>query len=145
MALKTSSGLRTKMLGTQSLRDALSLGNIKIYSGPAPGSADAAATGTLLCTITNNSTATGVTLDVPTGGAIQKTAAEIWSGVNTATGTAGYYRHCAPGDTAGVSTTEARVQGDIATSGAELNLSSVTLSNGATQTLDFYSITLPTL
>ena len=143
--LKTSTGLRTAMLGSAPLRDVLSSGSIKIYTGTAPGTADAAATGTLLCTITNNSTATGVTMDVAVGGAIQKAAAEVWSGVNVASGTAGYYRHCAPGDTAGVSTTEPRVQGDIATSGAELNLTSVTLSNGATQTLDFYSITLPSL
>lgn len=143
--LKTSTGLRTLMLGTTPLRDALSLGSVKIYSGSAPGTADAAATGTLLCTITNNSTATGITMAAAAGGAIQKTAAEVWSGVNAATGTAGYYRHVAPGDTGGVSTTEPRVQGDIAVSGAELNLTSVALSSGATQTLDFYSITLPSL
>ncbi len=143
--LKTSTGLRTAMLGTASARTALNLGKINIYSGAVPATADAAVTGTLLCTITNNSTATGITLDTAVAGSIPKTAAEVWSGVNVATATASYYRHVGASDTGALSTTEPRVQGLIATSGAELNLTSVALSSGATQTIDFYSITLPTL
>ena len=143
--LKTSTGLRTAMLDTASARTALNLGKINIYSGAVPATADAAVTGTLLCTITNNSTATGITLDTAVAGSIPKTAAEVWSGVNVATATASYYRHVGSSDTGALSTTEPRVQGLIATSGAELNLTSVALSNGATQTIDFYSITLPTL
>ncbi|MDD5375275.1 hypothetical protein [Acidithiobacillus sp.] len=143
--LKISTGLRNAMLDSATLRTALSLGKVMIYSGVAPVTADAAVTGTLLCTITNNSTATGVTMDVAAAGTIAKTSTEVWSGVNVATGTASYYRHVAAGDTGASSTTEARVQGLIATSGAELNLTSVTLSSAATQTIDFYSITLPTL
>lgn len=141
--LKTSTGLRTSMLGSQSLRDRLSLGVINIYSGVEPATADAAATGTLLCTIRNGGV--GITMDVPSNGVIQKTAAEVWQGTNVASGTATYYRHVAVGDTGAASTSEARVQGSIAVSGAELNLTSVVLANGAVQTLDFYSITLPTM
>ncbi len=141
--LKTSTGLRTKMLGTQSLRDALSGGVINIYSGTEPATADDAAAGTLLTTIRNG--AAGLTMDVASNGTIQKTAAEVWQGTNVAAGTATYYRHVAVGDSGAASATEARVQGSIAVSGAELNLTSVVLANGAVQTLDFYSITLPTL
>ena len=142
---KISTGLRNAMLDTSTLRAALSGGSIKIYSGAVPATADDAVTGTLLCTITNNSTSTGITMGAATGGVIAKTSSEVWSGVNAATGTASYYRHVGAADTGASSTTEPRVQGLIATSGAQLNLTSTSLTSGATQTLDFYSITLPTL
>lgn len=143
--LKISTGLRNAMLDTATLRTVLNLGKVMIYGGAVPATADAAVTGSLLCTITNNSTATGITMEAATAGTISKTSAEVWSGVNSAAGTATHYRHVAAGDTGVNSTTEVRVQGLIATSGAELNLTSVALSNAATQTIDFYTITLPTL
>ena len=147
MALKLSTGLRNKMLDTGALRPTMSLGFIKIYAGTVQATADAALDGTnvLLCTVSNASTATGITLDPAANGSIPKAAAETWSGVNAATGTATFYRHIAPADDGTLSTTQARIQGAIATSGAELNLTSTTLTSGATQTVDFYSIALPTL
>jgi hypothetical protein len=146
MAFKESTGLRNKSLDTAPLRTILNLGFIKIYSGAAPATADAAVTGTLLCTISNASTATGLTFDAAAAnGAISKASAETWSGVNAATGTAGYYRFVAPGDTGALSTTEARLQGDVGTAGKELNLSSVNLTSGATQTIDYYVYARPTL
>lgn len=53
--LYLSTGLRNLMLHTNSLRDVFNRGCavLKIYSGSLPASADAAVTGTLLCTITN--------------------------------------------------------------------------------------------
>jgi hypothetical protein len=145
MAIKTSTGLRNKILDTSAFRTFMNLGFIKIYTGSQPADADAAVTGTLLCTISNNSTGTGLTMAASaTSGTIVKAAAEVWSGTNAATGTAGYYRHVAAGDDGTSSTTQARIQGSIGTSGADMNLSSVSLTNGATQTIDNYSITLPT-
>lgn len=143
--LKISTGLRNAMLDTATLRTALGNGFVKIYSGAAPGSADAAVTGTLLCVISDDTTGVGISLAPAAGGSIAKTPTEVWAGNNVASGTAGYYRHVASTDTGTASITEPRVQGAIATSGSELNLTSVVLSNGATQTVDFYSITLPTL
>lgn len=146
MAFKESTGLRNKNLDTGSIKSILNLGFIKIYSGAAPATADAAVTGTLLCTISNNSTGTGLTFDTAAAdGAISKNAAETWSGVNAATGTAGYYRFVAPGDDGTSSTTQARLQGEIGTAGKELNLSSVSLTSGATQTIDYYVYARPTL
>lgn len=148
MALKTSTGLRSKMLGTDGLRTIMNLGFIKIYSGTVPATADAALTGaTLLCTISNNSTATGITLDpaVPAAGIIGKEPTEVWTGINAASGTATFYRHVAVGDTGALSVLEPRIQGNIATFGAEMNLTSTVLASGATQTLDFYTIAIPTL
>jgi hypothetical protein len=64
--------------------------------------------------------------------------------VNAASGTAGYFRFVAVGDTGVLSTTQARLQGTIATAGADLNLSSVNLTSGADQTIDAANFTLPT-
>lgn len=146
MALQASTGLRNKLLDTGSLKSLMALGSIKIYSGAIPANADAAVTGTLLCTITLNSTATGLSMAAAAvAGVLEKLSSETWSGVNAASGTATYYRHVAVGDTGALSTTEARLQGLVGTVGVEMNLSSTTLTSGATQTLDFYSVQLPTL
>ena len=139
------------MLASSPLSTALNLGFVKVYAGTVPATADAAldGTNTLLSTISNNSTATGLTLNGGTGavasGVVGKTSTETWSGVNAASGTATFYRHVAPGDDGSSSGTQSRIQGGIATSGSDMNLTSTTLSSGATQTLNFYSIALPTL
>jgi hypothetical protein len=92
-----------------------------------------------------NSTGTGITFaSTASGGTIVKNSGEVWSGVNVATGTATFYRLVAAGDTGASSTTEARVQGTVATSGADLNLTSTSLTSAATQSIDYYSLTLPT-
>lgn len=144
MAIKLSTGLRSKLMDTGSMKSILAGGLIRIYSGVPPADADAAVTGTLLCTISNNSTGTGINLDAAAvAGVISKAAAETWSGANVATGTATYFRHVAAGDDGTLSTTQARIQGSIATVAADLNFSSTALVSGATQTIDYYSITVP--
>ena len=145
MTMKLSTGLRNKLLDTNSLKTVFNLGFIKLYSGSAPTDADQAPTGTLLCTISNNSTGTGLTFGTAASGVISKNPAETWSGVNAASGTAAYFRHVAVGDTAALSTTEARIQGVIALAGGEINLASLVLTAAATQPIDSYNIALPTL
>jgi hypothetical protein len=147
MTLKASTGLRNKILTDAPLRTVLDLGTVKIYAGAVPASADdALGAATLLSTITNASTATGLTMDTAAvDGVLLKAPAEVWSGVNGAGGTATFYRHVAVGDTGVASTTQARVQGSIGIAGADMNLTSTTLANGATQTVDFYTLNLPTL
>ena len=148
MALKASTGLRDKLMVTGSLKSLLDGGLIKIYSGAVPAAADdALGASVLLCTISNNSAGTGITFATTTAsaGVAQKTVAEVWSGVNAASGTASFYRHVAVADDGTLSTTQARLQGAVAVAGAELNLSSVALVSAATQTVDFYNVALPTL
>ncbi len=153
MTLKLSTGLRNKLLDTGSLKAILENGNggqIRIFSGSVPATADAAETGTLLCVITKNGTASGSAGSTPTfsaaavAGALSKDV-DPWNGVNVASGQASYYRHVVTGDTGALSTTEARLQGAVGVVGAELNLSSVNLVSGATQALNSYSIAAPTL
>lgn len=146
--MKVSTGLRNALLDAGSLASQMDLGFIKIYAGPVPASADAAlGSATLLCTISNNSTGTGLKFETAAAdGSLPKESTEVWSGVNAAGGTATFFRHvAATGDDGTLSTTQKRIQGTIGASGADLNLSSVNLSNGATQTIDYYSVTLPTL
>ncbi|MGB4467579.1 MAG: hypothetical protein WBI41_05950 [Azovibrio sp.] len=146
MAIKTSTGLRNKMLDTGSTSTILNGGKVRIFAGVVPDTADAAETGTLLCELTVNSTGTGLTFAAAaSGGVITKEPSEVWSGVNVATGTATYYRHVATGDDGTLSSDQARVQGTVGVAGADMNLSNTALVAGATQTLDYYSLALPTL
>lgn len=148
MALKISTGLRNKLLDTASLRSVFAAGFIKIYSGTPPVDADTAIGGgnALLCTISIGSTGTGTNMAAAAAaGVLAKASSETWSGANAASGTASFYRHVAAGDTAATSTTEARMQGLVAVAGAELNLSSIGLTSGATQTIDYYNVAIPGL
>lgn len=146
MSIKVSTGLRNAMLDTGSLKATMALGFIRIYSGAVPADADAAVTGTILCIVSNNSTGTGVNMAVAAAaGVLEKLGSEVWSGVNSATATATYYRHVAVGDDGTSSVSQARIQGTIGTAGADMNLSSTALTDLATQTIDYYSVALPTL
>lgn len=147
MAIKESTGLRNYRQVTGCLRDALADGFIHIYDGAEPATADAALGGaTLLHTISLDSTGGGITLDsVAVDGVASKPAGVVWSGENIATGTARFYRYVAPGDDGTLSTTQCRVQGRIATAGADLNMTSTSLVSGATQTLPYFSLAQPTL
>jgi hypothetical protein len=147
MTLKVSTGLRNGLLATGSLKSQLALGFIKIYAGAVPADADASiGAATLLTTISVNSTGTGISFDAAAAaGTLAKAPAEVWSGVNVAAGTASFYRHVAPADDGTASSTAPRLQGAVAVAGAEMNLSSVALTNGATQTLDYYTVSLPSL
>lgn len=147
MSLKLSTGLRNAMLDTAPFRTAMGSCTLKIYSGAEPATADAALSGnTLLCeAFVGNDGSTALTFNAAAAsGVIEKETTEVWEGTNAASGTASFYRLELSGDSGALSTTDKRVQGSIATSGAELNLSSVALVLSATQTIDFYSIALPT-
>ena len=143
MTVKSSTGLKNGLLVTGSLKSLLDLGNIRIFSGTVPADADAAETGTLLCVISNAGTATGLTFETTaSAGTVSKKSGETWSGTNVAGGTATHYRFVASGDSGAASTTDKRLQGTVGLVGADLNLSSVTLTSGAPQTIDYYAATL---
>jgi hypothetical protein len=144
--IKVSTGLRNHMLATGSLRSALDGGEIRIYGGTIPATAnDSIGSATLLCTITVASGATGLSFDVtPDDGSLLKNT-DTWSGLVSASGDATFYRHVLTTDDGSSSTTELRIQGECGTmtQAKDMHMSSVTLTSGATQTLDFYSISLP--
>lgn len=147
MTVRLSTGMRNKMLdgGTGGgIKGSLNLGFINIYSGPQPLSADTGATGTLLGTVSVNAGGTGLTFDAADAGVIAKAAAEAWKFNGVASGTAGWFRfYPAAGTPADTSTTEARIDGSIASSGADMNLSNVAITVGAPNTVDVFQFTLP--
>lgn len=146
MALKLSTGFRDHLLTTGDLQSALDGGVIRIYSGTEPATADAALAGnTLLCTISNNSTGTGITMAATAAsGVLGKNSAEIWSGSIVASGTASFYRFSPLTDDGALSTTVRRLQGSVATAGADLNFSSTAFVSGNSKSIDTFDIALPT-
>lgn len=144
--MKISSGLRNYMMGTGSFKAGMDGSYLKIYSGTAPASPDDAIPGgaTLLCTVSVDAGATGVTFETTaTAGQLLKAAAESWQGTNAATGTATWFRLAPTADVGDSSTTARRVQGTVAQAGADLNITNTSLVSGATQTVDFFSVLLP--
>lgn len=145
MALNLSEGLRDGILDTNALNTLLDSGELRIYSGSAPSLANDTETGTRLVTI-STVTGSGFVLkfqNTASSGVLSKQT-NTWDGVAVATGTAGYFRYCAStSDAGGTSTTEVRIQGAVATSGSELNMSSTSITNGATTTIDTFDITMP--
>jgi hypothetical protein len=152
MAERISTGLRNEILKSsgKSMADALADGIIDIYSGSQPATADAVETGTLLARITLASGAftpgvatNGINLDEAAAGAVAKAAAEVWSGVGLDDGTAGWFRFYDNAVDDGASTTAIRMDGAIATSGAEINMSNTSIVTSGTVTIDGFVVTLP--
>lgn len=88
----------------------------------------------------------GLTMGSAAAGVIAKTAAEVWQGTAVATGTAGWFRYKGSVVDAGAADAlEAllRLDGNIATSGANLNMSNTSIVSGAVQTLSTFQLTAP--
>lgn len=141
MALNRSTGLRNKLLDTGSFKTIFALCFINIYSGARPSDADSAVPGgsVLLATITKDGDGvTGLSWDTAAAnGELLKKQTETWQedGV-IATGVAAWFRIYEATDTpSGASTTKARADGTIGTSGADLNLTTVNLTAGVPLTI----------
>lgn len=90
----------------------------------------------------------GLIFGAPAAGVISKLASQVWSfaGIN-GPGTAGWFRLYGS-DTADsgaiISTVNyPRLDGSIATSGADLNLSNITIATSSANTIDTFSFTMP--
>jgi hypothetical protein len=156
--MKASSGLRKFMLDGGSFKAAMDGCTFKTYSGAVPEYADdpiVSGTNELLSELFNgNDGSTPLTFEsaatiVQVGGAtivsIDKNAAESWGGANVLGGTAAFFRLELPADDQASSIIHPRVQGTIATAGADVNFTSgVTLVAAAVQNLDFFNVILPT-
>lgn len=147
MAWRLSTGMKNAILNDKGLKEALANGQIRVYAGPQPTSADEAEQGTLLCILTLASgamvsgvTANGLNLDTPEGGVVGKPEAAVWSGKNLANGTAGHFRWYPNNFDAHMGTANAgdkiRIDGNCATSGGQLNMSTTNLKINVTTTVD---------
>lgn len=90
--------------------------------------------------------ANGLTFDNPVTGTFTKNPTETWSGVAGNTGTAGWFRFVSSVVDAGSLDSLAaflRLDGAIATSGSDLNMSSTSIVATAVQTISAFSLTEP--
>jgi len=133
-----------------SLKDIMVNGIIHIYSGSQPADADSVETGTKLVEITVSSGAftpevatNGLEFKKEISGTLSKNSLEAWSGVASATGTAGWFRFYDNNEDTGADVTSCRFDGSVGTSGAQLTVSSTSITSGATITVDSFDITLP--
>ena len=90
--------------------------------------------------------ANGLTFGDSAAGVLVRNSAEVWSGTAVADGTAGWFRYVGavtdPG-TADSGEAYIRLDGNIATSGANLNMSNTAIVTGAVQTISGFSLTYP--
>jgi hypothetical protein len=88
----------------------------------------------------------GLTFGDSASGTLVKAADETWSGVGLVAGTAGWFRFegaIADSEAADTAGAYNRLDGNISTSGANLNMSSTTVAVGATQTISTFNLTVP--
>ena len=145
MALKLSTGARTALAGTRGLKDIFNGGYMDIFSGGQPASPDAAETGTKLVRITVSSgdvSTAGLTFGTAGTGALPKSA-DVWSGVVSAAGVAGYFRLYGTGGTSGSSASERRIDGSVGVSGSDMIMSPTSLTLGRTHTIDEFTLGVP--
>lgn len=151
MTIKLSTGLRTLMAGTTGFGTAFEKGVIHIYSGPQPVTADAPVSGTLLGVVSEDaapfafgSVTNGLEFGPADGGTVAKNPAQEWKFKGVANGTAGYFRLMGnASDALGASTSAPRLDGNIGTSGADLNLSNIAVTLNTPATIDVFAFTIP--
>lgn len=129
-----SSALRTSIADrVTALVDAgVAAGTLKIYTGAQPAGPGTAPTGTLLVTFTLTDPAFAAAV----AGVADLDADPDLSAIAGNTGTAGWFR-IADSDGNGV------LDGAVATSGSQLNLSSTSITSGGTVTITAGTVTAP--
>jgi hypothetical protein len=88
----------------------------------------------------------GLRFEDGSAGTMAKRTTQTWTGVAGNTGTAGWFRHYGPNTDSGTADADGvklRMDGAIATSGSQLNMSPTSMTSGATQTISAYSPSLP--
>ena len=139
---KFSTPLRTSMLGTTPFKTLMNNCELRIFSGVAPSTADAAQTGTLLATLKNGGS-TALSFGTAADALIAKDPAQTWMTTSiTATGTASHFRLVVIADD-GTASPAMRVQGTVAKVGADMNLGNVVFTSGLPWTLNYFEVAFP--
>jgi hypothetical protein len=119
--------------------------------GTAPNTFVVASTVTTITKTDSNmaggvASANGLKFGAPASGVLGKLSTQTWSGVNAATGTAGWFRFVGPVADSGALDTvdqQIRLDGSIATSGSDLNLNSTAFTISATTGISQFNVTVP--
>lgn len=145
MSLKFSTGLRSGLMVTGSLKSLLDGGSVRVYAGAVPSSADAAiGAALLLCEIKVKTSGDGLTFEATApSGVLTKNLSEEWESNNVASGDATFFRFVKPADTGGASTSEVRIQGTVGLAGADMQISNTALVIGAPQKLEYFNVAMP--
>lgn len=130
MALKYSTTLRNAQLDAITTAVGTS-GILRIYSGSRPANVAAAITGTLLAECVCNASAFAA---AASGGVLTANAIADDSSAN-ATGTASHYRLFRSDGTTAV------IDGDVSTSGSDLNLDNTSINSGQVVSITSFTIT----
>lgn len=86
--------------------------------------------------------ANGLNFNISSAGIIDKDPTEVWQGTAVVAGQAGWFRiEAAQADSLGASTTLMRIDGAVASSGGELNITNTTIALGGVQTINAGTIT----
>lgn len=121
--------------------DAVNIGStaatLRILSGAQPADPDTAESGTLLAELTFSDPAFGSATDGNPGGLLTASSITADSSAN-ATGTAGYFRIKANGTGA-----DDVADGEVGTSGADLNLNTVSITSGSNVSVSSFTVTMP--
>jgi hypothetical protein len=97
----------------------------------------------LLFTLYSDGTTTGLHFNDSASGILTKLDGETWSGTAVADGTAAWFRLKCAGDSGTTSTLEERMDGSIATSGADMIMSNTLVVTSSLQSCTTFSLTLP--
>lgn len=130
MALKYSTALRNAQLDAITTAVGTS-GILRIYSGTRPANVAAAITGTLLAECVCNASAFAA---AASGGVLTANAISNDSSANNS-GTASHYRLWKSDGTTAV------IDGDVSTSGADLNLDNTSITSGQVVSITSFTIT----
>jgi hypothetical protein len=125
-----STGLCNYLLDTGSLKALFSgtTGEIRLYSGSVPATADAAA-GTIVCTVKEGGSALNFAASAAAG--VLSKGASAWSDPTPVGGVATYYRLVLAADDDSSSSSFKRVQGTVGVGGADMNVGNTTIGPGA--------------
>ena len=116
-------------------------GGIALYTGPQPTSANDAASGTLIADVNETADSGEIVFDGASNGSLSLPSGVLWEGTNVATGSYGYGRIYEKGaDPNAASTTDARLDFSIGTSGADLNLGNISATAGASSRFTSFSL-----
>ena len=153
--LRLSSKFRDLLLDPMSGKswgEIIQNGVVYCYSGGLPAGADLIETGTLLAKITKDglafnfgTTTNGLAFLAASGQSIAKDSGVTWKGTGLANGEIGWGRWHENDGAVGASTDKARMDFDIALSGAVFNMGDTTVTLGAPVFMTTGQISLPEL
>lgn len=135
MANNTKISNAAAIAACNAIVDLLDGGTVKIYTGAQPADPDTTASGTLLATLTLGSPAFGNAADAAPGATATANSITGDSSAD-ATGTAGWFRALTSG-------AAAVIDGECGTSGADMNLNSVSIVSGASVDITSWTVTMP--